>query len=70
MPPARPVRRDGSEQPTSGFLSWPRWGRWATYAAVGLVLLLVATFVAGVVVVRHSFPETDGDLALPGLESR
>ena len=70
MPPARPVARDGSEPPASGFLSWPRWGRWATYAAVGVVLLLVATFVAGVVVVRHSFPQTDGDLALPGLESR
>ena len=34
-----------------------------------MVLLLVAAFVAGVVVVRHSFPQTDGDLALPGLES-
>jgi penicillin amidase len=34
-----------------------------------VVLLLVATFVAGVVVVRHSFPQTDGDLELPGLQS-
>jgi penicillin G amidase len=51
-------------------MSWPRWGRWATYAAVAVVLLLVATFVAGVVVVRHSFPQTDGDLSLPGLDSQ
>ena len=54
----------------SGFFSWPRWGRWSTYAAVVVVLLLVATFVAGVVVVRQSFPQTDGELTLPGLQSK
>ena len=33
-----------------------------------MVLLLVAALVAGVVVVRDSFPQTDGELALPGLD--
>jgi penicillin amidase len=54
----------------AGFRSWPRWGRWSSYAAVGLVLLLVAVLVAGVVVVRHSFPQTEGDIAVPGLGSK
>src|SRR3954462_9541230 len=51
----------------SGFRSWPRWGRWSTYAAVVVVLLLVAGLVAAVVVVRQSFPETEGEIAVPGL---
>ncbi len=53
-----------------GFRSWPRWGRWTTYVAAGLVLLLVAGLVAVGVVVRSSFPQTDGDIAVPGLDQR
>ena len=44
-----------------GFRSWPRWGRWTTYGVGVVVLLLVAALVAGVLVVRYSFPETDGE---------
>src|SRR3954464_6122848 len=54
----------------SGFRSWPRWGRWSTYAAVVVVLLLVAGLVAAVVVVRQSFPETEGEIAVPGLAGK
>jgi penicillin G amidase len=55
--------------PTRGFRAWPRWGRWSTYAATVLVLALVAGLVAVVVVVRWSFPQTDGVIAVPGLNS-
>jgi penicillin amidase len=70
VPAAPAVRRAGAERAFPGFFSWPRWGRWSAYAAAGVVLLLVATFVAGVVVVRHSFPQTDGTLELPGLDAK
>ncbi len=55
---------------SSGFRSWPRWGRWSTYAVGVLVLLLVAGLVAVVVVVRHPFPQTEGTVAVPGLDER
>ena len=51
------------------FRSWPRTGRWLTYVAVVLVLLVVAALVAGVVVVRKPFPQTDGEIDVPGLQS-
>ena len=50
------------------FRAWPRWTRWTVYGAVVVVLLLVAALVAGLVVVRQSFPQTDGDLSLEGLD--
>ena len=50
-----------------GFRAWPRWGRWTSYAVVGLVLVLVAGLVVAVIVVRQSFPQTDGEIAVPGL---
>ena len=39
------------------------------YVAVGLVLVLVAGLVTGVVLVRRPLPQTDGELELPGLTS-
>jgi penicillin amidase len=67
-PPPVSARSPGPPRARRGFRSWPRWGRWSTYAAVVLVLLLVATLVAGVVLVRRSFPQTDGEIAVPGLD--
>jgi penicillin amidase len=55
--------------PRAGFRAWPRWGRWTVYAATVLVLVLVAALVAATLVVRDSFPQTDGRIAVPGLES-
>jgi len=45
-------------------------GRWSTYGVVVLVLVLVAALVGGVVVVRHSLPQTDGEITVPGLDAR
>ncbi|KRF12916.1 penicillin acylase family protein [Nocardioides sp. Soil796] len=50
------------------FRQWPWAARWASYVAAGLVLALVASLVTGVVLVRKSFPQMDGEIALPGLE--
>jgi penicillin G amidase len=60
--PSRPARH--------GFRSWPRAGRWATYLAVVVVLVLVIALVAGVVVVRKSFPQTTGTIQVPGLSAK
>jgi penicillin amidase len=51
------------------FRAWPRPARWASYTAAGVVLLLVAGLVAGVVVVRQSWPQTDGEIQLAGLDA-
>ena len=51
------------------FRSWPRSGRWATYVAVFVALALVAGLVTGVVLVRKPFPQTDGEIEVPGLDS-
>jgi penicillin amidase len=53
--------------PVAVFRAWPRGGRWATYVAVALVLVVVAVLVAGVVVVRTAFPQTEGEIRVPGL---
>ncbi len=66
--PGSPGSSGPPPPPARGFRSWPRWGRWTTYAATVLVLLLVAGTVAAVVVVRSSFPTTDGEIAVPGLQ--
>ncbi|MGI8900479.1 MAG: penicillin acylase family protein [Nocardioides sp.] len=67
-----------AEQPhhTGGALSWwtrfgalPRAGRWATYLAIVLALAMLAGLLAGVSVVRKSFPQTDGEIEVAGLES-
>ena len=49
------------------FRSWPAWARVPVYVAVGLVLVLVAGLVTGVVLARRPLPQTDGELDLPGL---
>jgi penicillin amidase len=58
---------DGGAASGPGFLGWPRWGRWSAYAVAGLVLVLVAAFIGGVVLVRHSYPQTSGTIEVPGL---
>ena len=55
--------------PWTRFRHWPKVGRWAAYAVIVLVLLVIAGSVAGVVVVRKSFPQTSGRIAVPGLGS-
>ena len=52
------------------FRSWPRPARWASYTAVVVVLLMVAGLVAGVVVVRKSWPQTDGEIEIAGLDGQ
>lgn len=44
--------------------------RGATYVAVALVLVLVVSTLAGVVLVRRSFPQTSGTIEVPGLAGR
>ncbi|WP_460713533.1 penicillin acylase family protein [Nocardioides dilutus] len=51
------------------FLAWPRAFRWATYLAVGMVLLLIAGLVTGIVLVRRPFPQVEGEARLPGLDA-
>jgi penicillin amidase len=50
------------------FLDWPRALRITTYVAIGVVLLLVVSVVAGVALVRRPFPQTSGTLELAGLQ--
>ena len=49
------------------FRGWPRALRISAYVAIGVVLLLVATLVTGVVLVRRPFPQTSGTLEIAGL---
>lgn len=51
------------------FRGWPRSLRWTTYVALGLVLVLVAALVTGVVLVRKPFPQVEGELVVPGLDA-
>jgi penicillin G amidase len=66
------VRPGSPAEPSwgDGFRAWPRWGRWTAYGAVALVLLLVTALAGAVVVVRGSFPQTEGEVAVPGLDGR
>ncbi len=50
------------------FRDWPWPARAASYTALGLALLLVALTAAGVVLVRRPFPQTTGEITVPGLE--
>ncbi|WP_370288787.1 penicillin acylase family protein [Nocardioides sp.] len=66
---------DGAEQPTGPTprermeARWRRRFRWAAGLGVVLALVLVAASITAVIVARHSWPETSGRLAMPGLES-
>ncbi|MFP5252598.1 MAG: penicillin acylase family protein [Actinomycetes bacterium] len=53
----------------SRFRGWPRAGRWATFVVLVLVLALVAALVTAVVLVRRSFPQTEGEVRLAGLDA-
>jgi penicillin G amidase len=62
------VSETAAAPPPRGRLrSWPRTARWATYVAVVLVLAVLAGLLVGVVVVRKPFPQTDGEIQVPGL---
>ena len=52
------------------FRAWPWAARWAVYGVVAVVLLMVASLVTGVVLVRRSWPQAEGQITVPGLEGR
>ena len=68
-----PASESGGDAPPRSLLgrfrAWPRAGRWLSYTAVVLVLVVVAALVAGLVVVRKPFPQTSGEITLPGLDA-
>ncbi|MGZ6744193.1 MAG: penicillin acylase family protein, partial [Nocardioides sp.] len=75
MTTATPVDRStpGAPGPAFGgwwptFLGWPRAARVTAYVAVGVVLLLLAGLVTGVVLVRRPLPQTTGTVDVPGLQ--
>src|SRR5690606_22722909 len=43
--------------------------RWLAYGAAALALVLVAVLVTGVVLVRRPFPQTSGEIEVPGLSA-
>ena len=47
----------------------PRWQRWLVWMLGVLVFLMLFLAAFGVVLVRRSFPQTNGELILPGLEA-
>jgi penicillin amidase len=53
---------------TRRFAQWPAPMRWTTYAAVVLVVVLVLATIASVTVVRRSWPQTDGEIEISGLQ--
>jgi penicillin amidase len=59
---------DAAEEPRTPFREWPAAGRYAVYVAIGIVLALVGTGLAGVVLVRRSLPDTEGTVHLRGLD--
>lgn len=66
-PTADPATRPRGPLWWRRFRLLPRPMRWTAYAAVLVVLALVAGVLTGVVVVRRSFPQTDGTARLGGL---
>ncbi|MEO9323308.1 penicillin acylase family protein [Nocardioides sp. C4-1] len=65
-PPAAP-RRPRAPLWWRRFRLLPRPLRWTAYVAVALTLVLVASLLTGLVLVRRSFPQTSGEVELPGL---
>ena len=66
--------RDAPDEPdrpgwTAQFRGLPRPARVAAYVTTGVVVLLVLALVGGAFLVRHPFPETEGELTLAGLDS-
>jgi penicillin amidase len=61
---------DTSEPPhrLDGFRALPRPLRVTTYVVIALVLVLVASLLAGVVVARRSFPQTSGTIEITALD--
>ncbi|MFD0808279.1 penicillin acylase family protein [Nocardioides caeni] len=51
-----------------GFRAWSRQLKWFAGIAVVLVIALVAGLTTAVVTVRRSWPQTSGELVVPGLE--
>lgn len=47
----------------------PRAVRWTAWTALGVVLVLLVLAVVAVVVVRRPLPQTDGEVAVPGLSA-
>jgi penicillin amidase len=68
-----PASESAGDPPRRGalarFRAWPRAGRWLSYTAVVVVLVLLAALVTGLVVVRKPFPQTSGEISLPGLDN-
>ncbi|MDN5896397.1 MAG: penicillin acylase family protein, partial [Nocardioides sp.] len=52
----------------SAFRRWPWVARWASYVAGGVVLAMVVGLCVGVYFARLPFPQTSGEVAIPGLE--
>jgi len=50
------------------FRGWPWPARAAAYLAGFLVVVLVAVTITGVVLVRRPFPQTTGEITVPGLQ--
>jgi len=48
------------------FRAWPRFARITAYAALAVVLVLLAGLLSVVHLVRAPFPQTSGEVDLPG----
>ncbi|HEU4811851.1 MAG TPA: penicillin acylase family protein [Nocardioides sp.] len=66
--PSQPAPRPGPVSWWHSFKGWPSAARIATYVAVGVVLLLVVGLIVTTVLVRRPFPQTTGELEVPGLQ--
>ncbi|MGO4256927.1 penicillin acylase family protein [Marmoricola sp. RAF53] len=58
------------EYPRTPFREWPAAGRWVVWGAIGLVVVLLATYAGAAAVVRRSFPRTDATIGLTRLVER
>jgi penicillin amidase len=60
---------DAAEAPRRPWRDRPRWLRWTTYVAAAVVVALVAGAVFAFTTVRRSLPQTEGTIALRGLDA-